>query len=225
MDLNRVDTERAYTAIREKITALELPPGSSVDPGRLAADLDMGIVPIQEALKLLVHEGLVDLPPDGIYVADVNLPDLRQLSEIRILLEGFAARLAADRASEDDLAVLDALRQEQAKIPGSDARRLFDVDHKFHRAIARAAHNEYLAQALERFYGLSLRLWHLALPDLDVLAGAVEDHLDLLEAIRGGDGEGAEKLIQEHIRGFYDQVHDVLEAEAEGEDQDTERKD
>ncbi|NIV38483.1 MAG: FCD domain-containing protein, partial [Anaerolineae bacterium] len=69
----------------------------------------------------------------------------------------------------------------------------------------------YLAQALERFYGLSLRLWHLALPDLGVLAGAVEEHLDLLDAIRSDDGQRAEEIMQDHVRRFYDQVHAVLE--------------
>ncbi|NIV38484.1 MAG: GntR family transcriptional regulator, partial [Anaerolineae bacterium] len=91
-------------SLRAMITSLELAPGTPIDPGALATQLDLGRVPVKEALKLLAHEGLVDLPPEGIYVADVNLPDLRQLSEIRILLEGFAARLAAVRATDDDLA-------------------------------------------------------------------------------------------------------------------------
>lgn len=211
MDISRVDTERAYERLRHKITSLELPPGAAVDPGQLAADLDMALTPIQEALKLLAHEGLISLPPDGVFVADVNLPDLRRLSELRILLEGFAARLAAERADEDDLAVLTALRQEQEKAPHRDIHYLFDIDHRFHRAIAQAAHNDYLAQALERFYGLSLRLWHLALPDLTVLAGAVEKHLNLLDAIREGDGEQAEMIMQGHVAEFYDKVLEILE--------------
>lgn len=211
MEMNRVDTERAYEELREMITSLELAPGAGVDPGKLASELDLALTPIQEALKLLAHEGLIELPPDGIFVADVNLPDLQQLSELRILLEGFAARLAAARAREDDLTVLAALRQEQESTSREDIRRLFDIDHKFHRAVARAARNEHLAQALERFYGLSLRLWHLALPDVDTLAGAVEEHLALLEAIRSGDGERAERLMQEHVAAFYDHLHEVLD--------------
>lgn len=211
MELSRVDTERAYGRLREMITSLELAPGAPVDPGQLAAELDLAVTSVQEALKLLAHDGLIDLPPDGIFVADVNLPDLRKLSELRVLLEGFAARLAASRASEDDLTVLTALRQEQESAPRGDVRRLFDIDHKFHRAVARAAHNEYLAQVLERFYGLSLRLWHMALPDADMLAGAVEEHLELLEAVRARDGERAEQVMRGHVGAFYDQLHEVLD--------------
>jgi DNA-binding GntR family transcriptional regulator len=211
MDFNRVDTERAYHLIREKIITLDLAPGSPVDVDQLVDELQTAPSAVPEALRLLAHEGLIALPPDGIFVGEVSLPDLRQLSELRRLLEGFAARLAADRATEDDLTVLDALRQEQAKVPKEDVRRLFDVDHKFHRAIARAAHNEYLADVMDRFYGLSLRLWYLAKPDMAVLAKAVDDHLDLLTAIRNGEVERAEQLMQKHIGGFYDHVLQVLE--------------
>jgi DNA-binding GntR family transcriptional regulator len=206
MDLNRVDTERAYHLIREKIITLELPPGSPVDVDQLIKELETAPSSVPEALKLLAHEGLISLPPDGVFVGEVSLPDLQQLSELRSLLEGFAARSAARRATEDDLAVLNALREEQAQVPREDVRRLFDVDHRFHRAIARAAHNDYLAQVLDRFYGLSLRLWHLAGPEMDVLAGAVDEHLELLTAIQAGEGERAESIMRQHIGGFYDHV-------------------
>jgi DNA-binding GntR family transcriptional regulator len=119
--------------------------------------------------------------------------------------------LAARRATEDDLAVLSALRDEQAQVPGEDVRRLFDVDHRFHRAIARAAHNDYLEQVLDRFYGLSLRLWHLAGPEMDVLAGAVHEHIELLTAIRAGEGELAESIMRQHIGAFYDHVLGAFE--------------
>jgi DNA-binding GntR family transcriptional regulator len=211
MDLNRVDVEQAYQQIREMVISLSLSPGEMIDPGELALQLETTRSSVNEALKILAHEGLVDLPPDGIFVGQVDIPDLRQLSELRILLEGFAARLAAERVSEDDLTILDTLRREQAQMAPEDARRMFALDHRFHQAIARAARNDYLAQALERFYGLSLRLWTLAAPEPSVLAGAVEEHLDLLDALRSGEPDRAERLMQEHVRAFYDRVLEVLE--------------
>lgn len=211
MDLNRVDAEQAYRRIREMIISLTLEPGEPIDPAVLASKLRTSRESVHEALKLLAHEGLVALPDEGIFVGEVDVPDLRQLSELRILLEGFAARLAAERISADELMVLEALRKEQAELAPEDAERMFAVDHRFHQAIARAAANDYLAEALERFYGLSLRLWHLALPKPRVLAQAVEEHLELLAAVRSGDGERAERLMQEHVRAFYDRVLEVLE--------------
>ena len=211
MELERIDTKRAYERIRERIITLKLAPGAVLNEQALAADLDMGLVPVREALKLLAHDSLVVITPrHGLYVADVNVPDLERLSEMRLALEGLSARLAAGRATDDDLVVLKALRQEQAATPPDDGRRLFEVDHKFHQAVARAAHNKYLAEGLERLFGLSQRLWYLALPKLGFLPGAVEKHLDLVQAIESDDGDRAEAIMRQHVQEFYDQVREVL---------------
>jgi DNA-binding GntR family transcriptional regulator len=211
MELVRVDTKRAYELIRERITTLELNPGSVINDQQLAEDLGMGLVPVREALKLLAHENLVVITPrHGLYVADVNIPDLEQISEMRLALESLSARLAAQRATPDDVVVLEALRQEQADTSPEDSRRLFSVDHKFHQAIAQAAHNKYLADALERLFGLSQRLWYLALPKMGFLSSAVEKHLDLVEAIKKGDSVRAETIMREHVAEFYAQVREIL---------------
>jgi DNA-binding GntR family transcriptional regulator len=211
MELERVDTKRAYELIRERITTLDLEPGAPINEQHLAKDLDMGLHPVREALKLLAHDNLVVITPrHGLYVSDVDAPDLEQLSEMRLALEGLSARLAAKRATPDDIVVLEALRHEQANTPSEDSRRLFDVDHKFHQAIARAAHNKYLADALERLFGLSQRLWYLALPQLGFLPSSVEKHLDLVEVIKTGDGHLAESIMREHVAEFYAQVREIL---------------
>ena len=211
MELIRVDTQRAYELIWEKITTLELAPGSSINEPRLSEELDMSLTSVHEALKLLIHDELVVVTGrHGPYVADISLPDLEQLSEMRLALESLCARQAAKRATADDLAVLEALRQEQAAISPQDSRRLFDVDHKFHQAVARAAHNKYMARTLDHFFGLSLRLWYLVLPHLDFLPAAVEKHLDLVEAIKAGEADRAEAIMRDHVQSFYDKVQEIL---------------
>lgn len=218
MELERVDTKRAYERIREQITTLELAPGSPINEQRLAQELDLGVVPVREALKLLAHENLVVITPrHGLYVADVNVPDLEQLSEMRLTLESLGARLAAQRATADDIVVLEALREEQATTPAEDSRRLFDIDHKFHQAIAQAAGNKYLADSLERLFGLSQRLWYLALPHMGFLPSAVEKHLDLVEAIEMHDADRAERIMRNHVQEFYDHVREVLIAHGQEE--------
>ncbi|MGD2057469.1 MAG: GntR family transcriptional regulator [Anaerolineales bacterium] len=210
MDLIRIDTRKAYENIREKITTLELKPGSVLDDQALAVEIGLELKPVREALTLLAHDGLVTFSDQGMYVADINVSDLEQLSELRLQLETFCARLAAERASPDDLAVLEALRSEQATISPDEMDRLFDLDHKFHQAIAAASGNRYLTRALEQLFGQSQRLWYLVLPELDFLPGAVETHLDLLKAIKAGDGDRAALIMREHVKGFYDKVKTIL---------------
>jgi len=207
----RVDTQRAYEQLWEKITTLKLKPGAQINEQQLAHELEMSTAAVRESLRLLAHENLVVVTPHhGLYVADVNVADLEQLSDIRLSLESLCAHRAAQRATSDDLVVLDALRQEQSAVPAEDGRRLFDLDHKFHQAVARAARNKYLSQTLDRLFGLSRRLWYLALPHMDYLPTAVEEHLGLVEAIKAKDADRAEQIMHDHVEKFYAQVRETL---------------
>ena len=212
MELVDVDTQHAYDRIRESIITLELAPGTLVNEQKLAEDLDMGLVPVREALKLLTHDELIVITPrHGLYVADISLSDLEQISEVRLKLEPLCAGLAAQRATTDDLAVLEALRKDQAAIAPSDSRRLLDVDHRFHQAIVRAAKNKYLIRILEHLFGLSQRLWYMALPQLDMLPTAVAEHLKMVESIKYQDAERARKIMYDHVKEFYDCVRNKLD--------------
>ncbi len=216
MDIERVDTKHAYELIRTRITTLDLVPGALINAQQLAAELNLPLFAIEEAIKLLAHDHLVRITPrHGTYVADVNIADLEQLSELRIELESLAAALAAERATPDDLAVLEALREAQMSASADDPRALFDIDHRFHQGIAQAAKNVYLAETLEQFYGMSLRLWYLVLqeqglPRLQFLPGAVEKHLALVDAIRRKQPAVAEQIARAHVREFYMEVREVL---------------
>ena len=211
MELVNVDTQHAYDRIREKIITLELAPGTLINEQQLAENLNMGTDPVREALKLLAHDELIDITPrHGLYVADISLPDLEQISEVRLALEPLCAALAAQRATADDLAVLEALRKEQAATAPNDSRRLLDVDHKFHQAILRAAKNKHLYRILEHFFGLSQRLWYMALPQLDMLPSAVAEHLEMVESIKSHDADRARNIMHEHVKQFYDGVRHIL---------------
>jgi len=211
MELVRTETQQAYDRIRERIITLQLAPGSLINEQLLAKELDLSPGPLREALRLLAYEGLVVIPPGlGIYVAEVNLPDLEYISELRLELEGLSARLATKRATPDDLVVLEALCREHARIPAEDHPRLLDIDHRFHQAIARATQNKYLAKTLERYFGLSQRLWYLAIPQLGFLPVAVACHLEVVEAITAGDSDRAVQAMHEHVQDFYDRVRQIL---------------
>jgi DNA-binding GntR family transcriptional regulator len=212
MELVDVDTQQAYDRIRESIITLELAPGTLVNEQKLAEDLYMGPATVREALKLLAHDELVVITPrHGLYVADISLSDLEQISEVRLKLEPLCAGLAAQRAATDDLAVLEALRKDQAAIAPSDSRRLLDVDHRFHQAIVRTAKNKYLIRILEHLFGLSQRLWYMALPKIDILPTAVAEHLNLVESIKSKDADRARKIMYDHVKEFYDCVRNKLD--------------
>ncbi len=207
MKMNKVDTKKAYQLLWEKITTLELAPGEILNIAALADELGFSQTAIQEALNLLVHDHLVEAPPRGLFVAGLQFSDLEKISTIRLNLETLAAQQAARNATKDDLVILKTLCNEIA----GDTIELFELDQRFHQAIAKAAHNTYLADTLNRFYGLSKRLWFLALPYLDFLPSAVKSHINLSSAIREGNESLAMEIMQRHIEEFYLKIQQIIQ--------------
>lgn len=207
MKLQRVDTEQAYQIIWEKITSLELAPGEPLDIGELSSELDLSQASIKEALRILIHEHLVDAPPRKLFVTELHFSDLEKISTIRLNLETLAAQQAARHATPDDLIILESLCKEET----GDTRELFELDQKFHRAIAQAAHNQYLADTLNHFYGLSKRLWFLALPYLDFLPSAVKSHIHLVDAIESQNEPLAMDIMGTHIEEFYQKIAGIIQ--------------
>ena len=205
-------SDRAYYAIRELIVTLALAPGSIVSERELQDRLGVGRTPVREALQRLESERLVEVyPRRGIFVSNVNVLDLAVLSEVRVVLEGFGARLAAERATDNEREVTAALVAEVGELNSAlDQRRLIDVDQRIHRHVYHCTHNPFLEATLDGYFVLSLRIWFLVLDRVQYLEHAVKEHLELLEAVRDGDALRAEDVMRRHIAGFEAAVRRVL---------------
>jgi DNA-binding GntR family transcriptional regulator len=205
--------DRAYYAIRELIVTLELPPGAVVREPELTERLGIGRTPVREALRRLAQERLVEVfPRRGMFVTKVDVRDLARLCEVRVALEPEAARLAAERATQADLAELRAVLAELDTRRRRDARALIDLDERIHRSIYHASHNPFLSETLEKYYAHALRIWMVALARTDI-GGAVGGHHAVLEAVVRGDAVRAARLMREHVESFEEAVRDVLLAE------------
>ena len=207
----RSQGERAYLLIRDRIITLKLAPGSVIEETRLREDLGLGRTPIREALQRLAHENLVTFVPHrGTFVCDINLTDLHRLTELRVELEGYAARLAAERASARDRAVMEALMAELDGIDEADVGNLMRLDQRIHRQVYEGTRNAFLQATLEETFNLSLRIWFLGLDRGVRLKQAVEEHRQLLQAIVSRDGEKAESVMRRHVAGFEEAIRKVL---------------
>jgi DNA-binding GntR family transcriptional regulator len=200
--------DRAYLAIRALIVSLELPPGAVIDERELMQRLGLGRTPVREALRQLAQEQHVEVfPRRGMFVTGVDVRDLARISEVRAALEPEAARLAAERATEEE-------RDELADLSGQIKRGadLMGLDERIHRAIHAAAHNHLLEKTLGEYYVLALRIWMIALGRAEDLEDAVEAHRDLIQAIVVGNGDRAADLMRAHVEGFEQSMHNVLVA-------------
>jgi len=211
LDGARSQSEEAYLRIRERIVSLDMPPGSVVNEGRLREELRIGRTPIREALQRLARENLVrSIPHRGTFVTDVNITDLARITEVRVLLEGHAARLAAERLSAADREALSRLVEVLEEGPSLDQRELMRLDQRIHRQIYKAARNTFLEATLEQYFNLSLRLWYLVLDHEVGLREAIKEHVELLQAILAGDGTRAEESMHRHVKGFEHEIRKVL---------------
>lgn len=204
--------DRAYYAIRELIVTLGLAPGSVVSERELMERLGVGRTPVREALRDLAREGLVDVfPRRGMFVSRVDVGHLADLSEVRLVLEPRAARLAAERRNEADREQAEALLDELSRSAAAgDERRLIDLDQRIHRHVYRCVHNPFFEATLEEYYVLTLRIWFLALDRVERLGDAIREHHEILEAIRDGDPGRAERVMRSHVEGFERAIRAVL---------------
>lgn len=203
--------ERAYLLIRDQIVTLKLKPGSVIEETRLRSDLQLGRTPIREALQRLAHENLVSFVPHrGTFVTDINITDLGRITEVRVELEGYGARLAAERAGPGERAAMEALISELEGLDAGDYHTLMQLDQRIHRLIYQAARNQFLQDALEQYFNLSLRVWFLVLDRGVRLKEAVQEHRDLLDAIVSRDAARAESAMRRHVIGFEEAIRAVL---------------
>jgi DNA-binding GntR family transcriptional regulator len=205
--------DRAYEGIRDRLVMLDIRPGEPMNDDALAQELGTGRTPVREALKRLEGDRLVvAYPRRGTFATAVDITDLAHISEIRVELEPLAAARAARNATEACRAHLARLAEDVTGLETrvTDRRELLRRDVEVHREIYRTAGNPHLEDILVRQDYLATRIWCLFLDRLPAIAGHVEEHVALLEAIVDGDEEKAARLALEHVVGFERAVRAVL---------------
>jgi DNA-binding GntR family transcriptional regulator len=202
-------SQQAYQTIRHKIVSLELPPGSVIDENQLRKELKLGRTPIREALKRLSLEKLVTIVPRrGMFITDIGITDSQRLFELRLVLEGMAAELAARRGRESHWRRMEAeLAKIESVAESSNNETLIAIDEACHLIMYEATDNEFLIDVLNTLYALSLRLWHYSLPRIGGMQDTILEHKDILLALRAGDSQRARQLMERHIRAFQHEIN------------------
>ncbi|TCC31288.1 GntR family transcriptional regulator [Kribbella sindirgiensis] len=191
------ETERVTRQLRGEILDGVRPPGERLVERELAAALHVSRVPVREALKALVNEGLVTLRPRSwAVVRTFTDSDIADLTEVREAFEPLTFRLAAERRTREGLDRLRAVLDEQlvaARAKDAVVARRKAAD--FHEIVTELASNELLVE-IERPLRSRMR-WLLTQHD-DLIAVAGQ-HLELFTAIANRDVDAAERLATEHL--------------------------
>lgn len=187
----------AYDRVIEEIETGRLSPGDRLRETELAERLGVSRTPVREAIRQLEADGIVaHVPRSGATVRKLDYAEVTELYEMRAVLEGTAARLAARMASEVEIAELTALNEELGM--ASDAQAAKTLNRVFHGTLVNAARNRFLSQSMASLHKALLVLGPTTLQD-DRRAGATAEHTAVLNAMADRDGVLAEALMRQHI--------------------------
>jgi DNA-binding GntR family transcriptional regulator len=204
--------EQLYQTIKQKILDLEVDPTQPIDEKALVREVGGSLTLAQQALERLAADGIVEKRRRRWYVTRAaTTATMREIFEVRTTLEGMCARLAAERVTPAQVTEMEQLlRDFERVLREGDNQALIAVDHKFHQRLYEASGNRYLGRALDEMYSLIYRLFNFALDRMGSVRANVEDHRDILAAIKAGDGRTAERLVQRHIIHFQAMVEELL---------------
>ena len=185
--------------LRQQIFARELEPGSWIDELKLAAAWGISRTPLREALKVLAVEGLVTMKVRrGAYVTEMSRDDVGQIYHLLALLESDAAGQVARRATDEQLAQLQALhRRLEASVGQRDA--FFAANEQFHMALLEAAGNRWAAHLVTDLRKVMKLNRHHSLFRQGRLDESLAEHRAIARAIAARDGDTAARLMREHF--------------------------
>jgi len=188
----------AYTMILEAIDGGVYHPGSRLVESELADRFGVSRTPIREALQRLETQSLLTSDGRSLIVASLDHAQMAELYAVRQELEGLAARLAAQHAATEEVAVLhDMVEQDRALI--SDPEALARANRRFHHQIHLASHNRYLVQQLDLVYRSMTLMARTSLAAEGRGEAAMAEHAAIVDAIGARDGDRAADALKSHL--------------------------
>lgn len=194
--------EKAYAEIRRRILSGELSVEAPLSEYQLADELGLSRTPVREAVKRLEREGLLQsIPNRGTFVAELTARDISEIYQVREQLEGFSARIAAERMSEENIKKL----EEEINLLNTLASegqliKVVDSDIRLHKLILASTQNSRLIELLgtldDQMHRVRAR-FPLSSAWLDT---TLAEHADIVNAIKARNGDEAEKAMKAHLR-------------------------
>ena len=189
-----------YESLRDAISDGRFGIGERVREEEIARNLGVSRTPVREALQRLQQRGLLVFGTGrGLVVAQLSQHQVLQLYAMREILEGSAARFAAQHADATDIAILYRLQKELAESK-PDPLLLVTLNRRFHQAIHEAAHNQYLLQTLDMLHDSMALLHNATFRVPSRRAESDEEHRRIVVAIEKRDPDAAEDAAREHVR-------------------------
>jgi len=199
--------EAAYRSLKSRILSRRLVPGTPLFEIPLAAELKMSRTPVREALRRLAHDGLVDLwPGKGAFVRGVPLKRIREIFEIRLLIEPHVTALACNHIPRDRLERVALVLRRVLAASSPTPEEYHRAGDDLHNLILRSSGNEAIQEWISRSKAEINRACYFAMRRPGVSKRFAAQHLVVAERLLAGDADGASRAMAEHIASVRDSV-------------------
>lgn len=194
--------DQVYERLVEAVVSGAMPAGSSLNVGDLAKELRVSPSPVRDALQRMASEGLVSANANRrTTVRLFTRREVEELMQVRELLEGGAARLAAGRVTPKELKEMRAAAEHCARLFGDPAkkRQMLELDGQFHQKVAEASGNATLRDEIVRCHR-RVQLMQCVLLDPLKMKSGYSEHIEIVEALETRDPARAEETMRKHVR-------------------------
>ena len=203
---------KVFQKLREDILSGVYQDGDELREAAIGEEMGVSRTPVREALRQLELEGLVALVPNrGAYVTGITRKDVCDVYKIRSLLEGLCARWATEHITEKQIEALEEvilLSEFYLKKEGQEqARQVAELDGKFHKILYEASNSRILEHVLSDFHKYVKMARTMSVGEQDRAVRSVEEHREILEAIKQKDAGRAEQLADRHIMKVMENLH------------------
>jgi DNA-binding GntR family transcriptional regulator len=194
-------SEVAYDAILEQIISLKLAPGSVLNEHATANDLQLGRMPVREAIARLATDRFVTvLPRRGAVVAPLGLDDVLDMFEAREAIECGVAYIVARTATAEDLATLRTLVEAaDRQRAGTNYENFLRDDHAIHAFLVHMVRNPLLQDAADRLLLHNIRFWRMYWSSRPAQPSTMMSHAPLVAALEAHDSSAAATAMREHL--------------------------
>jgi DNA-binding GntR family transcriptional regulator len=206
----------AYEALRNAILSMDVYHSDAdlrLDEKSLAADLGVSRTPVREALARLEHEGLVRVVPRrGVYIVRKSKAEIIEMITVWAALEGLAARLVCERASDDEIATLRTLFADFGDGSLRSQINEYSVANlRFHQRIIELGHSPLLFNMARNLLVHVRAIRGRTIGEDDRAERSIVDHLQIIEALEARDAELAERLVRDHALDLADHVERTVD--------------
>jgi DNA-binding GntR family transcriptional regulator len=196
---------QALAYIKKRLISGEFASGARLTEEGLARDLGLSRTPVREAIRRLVADGFLRFKPNsGTYVAEWNDDEIRQIFDLRTLLESQIAEAAAATISTEELRALEAVQREMdeaaADRSAAGLQRRSALNRRFHALIAQASGKTRLASALASAIEMPIVQQTFRRYSAAQARRSLAHHHELLDALRARDPQWARAVMTSHIR-------------------------